>query len=242
MNEPSNMSQQALLSPSVPEQLARTIPAVQSKAVETKNALAIILAQVYAMCGRNIAAKDLSVETQALQNLIMADFPFLSVQEIRVAMLDGIKADAHLEYIELSQRRYYAWLSDYRQGEKRRCVSRIRRKLSRAALPGISDRQKDIHRENLCIRIFDDYKEKGYMRSCGWVVYDILNKKGVIRLTREEKLDVFRRAEEKMARELPSPHRSRYRIIVEAKEAALRDFFDAAIRSGRDMASFLNMK
>lgn len=242
MNELTNTSRYTSPFFFVPDQLARTVPVEQSEALETKNALAVILAQVYAMCGRNITAKDLAVETQGLENLVMTDFPFLSVQEVRVAMFDGIKGDARMEYMELSQRRYYAWLSDYRQGEKRRCVIRIRRKLRGNVLPEISDDQKEIHRKNLCVCVFNDYQEKGYMRSCGWVVYDILNEKGILRLGKEEKQDAFHRAEEKIIRELPPSHRSRYRIKVEAKEIALREFFDTIIRNGRNLSSLLDQK
>lgn len=221
--------------------------------------LTVVIGQAYQKCARNTTGEDLKAESQMLYITVRDNFPGLSLEEVRRAIFDGIRADAHLDYIELSERKYYAWLSVYQKGVIRASVKKARAVMNAPAQ--VSPEEQRMHGINLCCNVFDDYRKGSVPKGFFGIVYKTLKQEKLLKLTKEKAWDIYEQARletleslnkkltppcplprhekdnmEKMIKKLTSaPKKPEESVQSRAQELALLDYFDGLIEMGQEL-------
>lgn len=240
--------------------LVESLPVIQQSPADTMAEMVDIIGLLYVMCGRKLASpEELDLDAQFLDNTVRSDFPSLSTEEVRTALIDGVKAESTSEYFNLCQVKYYAWLKAYRNGVLRRNVEKAREeKNTPAPIPQDEQRKYGIR---FCCNVFNDYKNGKSQKTFFIPVFEILWREKVLRFDKEKSRSIYetarrevlaelnakkeaplglptseraeiRRTLEKLAKE---PNMRENRIDTRAREIALRDYFDRLISAGQEL-------
>ena len=239
--------------------MANDLPVTLRDPQDFTSELAVVIGQAYRKCARNITAEDLTAEAQMLYVTVRDNFTGLSLEEVRRAIFDGIQADAHLEYIELSERKYYAWLSAYQKGVIHEAVKKSRETMNAPAQ--VSQEEQRMHGINLCCNVFEDYRKGSVPKGFFGVVYKILKQEGLLKPTKEKAWAIYEQARletleflnKKLAPPCPLPRHEKADIEERikkltnepktpektaqsrAEELALLDYFDGLIEMGQEL-------
>lgn len=245
--------------------LIESLPVIQQSPADTMAEMVDIIGLLYVMCGRKLVSEEeLDLDAQLLDNTVRSDFPTLSIEEVRTALIEGVKAESTSEYFNLCQVKYYAWLKAYRNGVLRRDVEKAREAMNAPApIPQDEQRKYGIR---FCCDVFNDYKDGKGKRTFFIPVFEILWREKVLRFSKEraesireaarleilkelnaqkaapaglspsERADV-RRTLEKLAKE---PRKPEKRVDTRAREIALRDYFDELINAGQELKDQFN--
>lgn len=245
--------------------LAESLPVIQQSPADTMAEMVDIIGLLYVMCGRKLASpEELDLDAQLLDNTVRSDFPTLSTEEVRTALIEGVKAESTSEYFNLCQVKYYAWLKAYRNGVLRRNVEKAREeKNTPAPIPQDEQRKYGIR---FCCNVFNDYKNGKGQMTFFIPVFEILWREKVLRFDKEKSRSIYetarrevlaelnakkeaplglptsertdiRRTLEKLAKE---PNMRENRIDTRAREIALRDYFDRLISAGQELKDQFN--
>lgn len=240
--------------------LVESLPVIQQSPADTMAEMVDIIGLLYVMCGRKLVSEEeLDLDAQLLDNTVRSDFPTLSTEEVRTALIEGVKAESTSEYFNLCQVKYYAWLKAYRNGVLRRNVEKAREeKNTPAPIPQDEQRKYGIR---FCCNVFNDYRNGKGQMTFFIPVFEILWREKVLRFDKEKARSIYetarrevlaelnakkeaplgiptseraeiRRALEKLAKE---PNMRENRIDTRAREIALRDYFDRLISTGQEL-------
>ena len=240
--------------------LVESLPVIQQSPADTMAEMVDIIGLLYVMCGRKLASpEELDLDAQMLDNTVRSDFPTLSTEEVRTALIEGVKAESTSEYFNLCQVKYYAWLKAYRNGALRRNVEKAREeKNTPAPIPQDEQRKYGIR---FCCNVFNDYKNGKGQMTFFIPVFEILWREKVLRFDKEKARSIYETARREVLAELnakkeaplglPTSERAEIRRTLEklanepnirenridtrAREIALRDYFDCLISAGQEL-------
>lgn len=246
--------------------LAESLPVIQQSPADTMAEMVDIIGLLYVMCGRKLVSEEeLDLDAQLLDNTVRSDFPTLSTEEVRTALIEGVKAESTSEYFNLCQVKYYAWLKAYRNGVLRRNVEKAREeKNTPAPIPQDEQRKCGIR---FCCNVFDDYKNGKGQMTFFIPVFEILWREKVLRFDKEKARSIYETARREVLAELNAkkeaplglptsekaeinrtleklakePNMRENRIDTRAREIALRDYFDRLISAGQELKDQFNL-
>lgn len=240
--------------------LAESLPVIQQSPADTMAEMVDIIGLLYVMCGRKLVSEEeLDLDAQLLDNTVRSDFPTLSTEEVRTALIEGVKAESTSEYFNLCQVKYYAWLKAYRNGVLRRNVEKAREeKNTPAPIPQGEQRKYGIR---FCCNVFNDYRNGKGQKTFFIPVFEILWREKVLRFDKEKARSIYEAARREVLAELNAkkeaplglptseraeinrtleklakePNMRENRIDTRAREIALRDYFDELIGAGQEL-------
>ena len=240
--------------------LVESLPVIQQSPADTMAEMVDIIGLLYVMCGRKLVSEEeLDLDAQLLDNTVRSDFPTLSTEEVRTALIEGVKAESTSEYFNLCQVKYYAWLKAYRNGVLRRNVEKAREeKNTPAPIPQDEQRKYGIR---FCCNVFNDYKNGKGQMTFFIPVFEILWREKVLRFDKEKARSIYETARREVLAELNAkkeaplgiptsekaeinrtlekfakePNMRENRIDTRAREIALRDYFDELIGAGQEL-------
>lgn len=240
--------------------LVESLPVIQQSPADTMAEMVDIIGLLYVMCGRKLVSEEeLDLDAQLLDNTVRSDFPTLSTEEVRTALIEGVKAESTSEYFNLCQVKYYAWLKAYRNGVLRRNVEKAREeKNTPAPIPQDEQRKYGIR---FCCNVFNDYKNGKGQMTFFIPVFEILWREKVLRFDKEKARSIYETARREVLAELNAkkeaplglptsekaeitrtleklakePNIRENRIDTRAREIALRDYFDRLISAGQEL-------
>ena len=245
--------------------LAETLPVIQQSPADTMAEMVDIIGLLYVMCGRKLASpQELDLDAQLLDNTVRSDFPTLSTEEVRTALIEGAKAESTSEYFNLCQVKYYAWLKAYRNGALRREVEKARNEQNTP--PPIPQDEQRKYGIRFCCNVFNDYRNGKGQMTFFVPVFEILWREKVLRFDREKARSIYQTARREVLAELtakkeaplgiPTSERAEIRRTLEklanepnirekrvdtrAREIALRDYFDELINAGQELKDQFN--
>lgn len=245
--------------------LVESLPVIQQSPADTMAEMVDIIGLLYVMCGRKLVSEEeLDLDAQLLDNTVRSDFPTLSTEEVRTALIEGVKAESTSEYFNLCQVKYYAWLKAYRNGVLRRNVEKAREeKNTPAPIPQGEQRKYGIR---FCCNVFNDYKNGKGQMTFFIPVFEILWREKVLRFDKEKARSIYETARREVLAELNAkkeaplglptsekaeitrtleklakePNMRENRIDTRAREIALRDYFDRLISAGQELKDQFN--
>lgn len=245
--------------------LVESLPVIQQSPADTMAEMVDIIGLLYVMCGRKLVSEEeLDLDAQLLDNTVRSDFPTLSTEEVRTALIEGVKAESTSEYFNLCQVKYYAWLKAYRNGVLRRNVEKAREeKNTPAPIPQDEQRKYGIR---FCCNVFNDYKNGKGQMTFFIPVFEILWREKVLRFDKEKAQSIYETARREVLAELNAkkeaplgiptsekaeinrtleklakePNMRENRIDTRAREIALRDYFDRLISAGQELKDQFN--
>ena len=245
--------------------LVESLPVIQQSPADTMAEMVDIIGLLYVMCGRKLVSEEeLDLDAQLLDNTVRSDFPTLSTEEVRTALIEGVKAESTSEYFNLCQVKYYAWLKAYRNGVLRRNVEKAREeKNTPASIPQDEQRKYGIR---FCCNVFNDYKNGKGQTTFFIPVFEILWREKVLRFDKEKARSIYETARREVLAELNAkkeaplglptsekaeinrtleklakePNMRENRIDTRAREIALRDYFDRLISTGQELKDQFN--
>lgn len=245
--------------------LIESLPVVQQSPADTMAEMVDIIGLLYVMCGRKLASpEELDLDAQLLDNTVRSDFPTLSTEEVRTALVEGVKAESSSEYFNLCQVKYYAWLKAYRTGVLRRNVEKAREaKNTPDPIPQEEQRKYGIR---FCCNVFNDYKNGKGQKTFFIPVFEILWREKVLRFDKEKARSIYETARREILAELnakkeaplgiPTSEMAEIRRTLEklanapnireknidtrAREIALCDYFDELINAGQELKDQFN--
>ena len=240
--------------------LVESLPVIQQSPADTMAEMVDIIGLLYVMCGRKLVSEEeLDLDAQLLDNTVRSDFPTLSTEEVRTALIEGVKAESTSEYFNLCQVKYYAWLKAYRNGVLRRNVEKAREEKNiPAPIPQDEQRKYGIR---FCCNVFNDYKNGKGQMTFFIPVFEILWREKVLRFDKEKARSIYETARREVLAELNAkkeaplglptsekaeinrtleklakePNMRENRIDTRAREIALRDYFDRLISAGQEL-------
>lgn len=245
--------------------LVESLPVIQQAPADTMAEMVDIIGLLYVMCGRKLVSEEeLDLDAQLLDNTVRSDFPTLSTEEVRTALIEGVKAESTSEYFNLCQVKYYAWLKAYRNGVLRRNVEKAREeKNTPAPIPQGEQRKYGIR---FCCNVFNDYRNGKGQMTFFIPVFEILWREKVLRFDKEKARSIYETARREVLAELNAkkeaplglptseraeinrtleklakePNMRENRIDTRAREIALRDYFDELISAGQELKDQFN--
>lgn len=245
--------------------LVESLPVIQQSPADTMAEMVDIIGLLYVMCGRKLVSEEeLDLDAQLLDNTVRSDFPTLSTEEVRTALIEGVKAESTSEYFNLCQVKYYAWLKAYRNGVLRRNVEKAREeKNTPAPIPQDEQRKYGIR---FCCNVFNDYKNGKGQMTFFIPVFEILWREKVLRFDKVKARSIYETARREVLAELNAkkeaplglptsekaeinrtleklakePNMRENRIDTRAREIALRDYFDELISAGQELKDQFN--
>lgn len=245
--------------------LVESLPVIQQSPADTMAEMVDIIGLLYVMCGRKLVSEEeLDLDAQLLDNTVRSDFPTLSTEEVRTALIEGVKAESTSEYFNLCQVKYYAWLKAYRNGVLRRNVEKAREEKNTP--PPIPQDEQRKYGIRFCCNVFNDYRNGKGQMTFFIPVFEILWREKVLRFDKEKARSIYetarrevlaelnakkeaplglptsertdiRRTLEKLAKE---PNMRENRIDTRAREIALRDYFDYLITTCQELKDQFN--
>lgn len=246
--------------------LVESLPVIQQSPADTMAEMVDIIGLLYVMCGRKLVSEEeLDLDAQLLDNTVRSDFPTLSTEEVRTALIEGVKAESTSEYFNLCQVKYYAWLKAYRNGVLRRNVEKARKEKNiPAPIPQDEQRKYGIR---FCCNVFNDYKNGKGQMTFFIPVFEILWREKVLRFDKEKARSIYETARREVLAELNAkkeaplglptsekaeinrtleklakePNMRENRIDTRAREIALRDYFDELISAGQELKDQFNL-
>lgn len=260
-NKPSTLRKgSASALPAKTLKLVESIQVVQQSPADTMAEMVDIIGLVYVMCGRKLASpEELDLDAQLLDNTVRSDFPTLSTEEVRTALIEGVKAESTSEYFNLCQAKYYAWLKAYRNGVLRQNVEKARKE--KHTLPTIPHDEQRKYGIRFCCNVFNDYRNGKGQKTFFIPVFEILWREKVLRFDKEKARSIYEEARREVLAELnakkeaplgipPSeraeirrtlekltkdPNMHEERIDTKAREIALREYFDHLITEKKEL-------
>ena len=245
--------------------LAESLPLIQQSPADTMAEMVDIIGLLYVMCGRKLASpQELDLDAQMLDNIVRSDFPTLSAEEVRTALIEGVKAESTSEYFNLCQVKYYTWLKAYRNGVLRREVEKTRKE--QHTPPPIPQDEQRKYGIRFCCNVFNDYRNGKGRKTFLSPVFDILWREKVLRFDREKAQSIYQTARREVLAELnakkeaPSglptseraeirrtleklanePNMREKRIDTRAREIAVREYFERLIDAGQELKDRFN--
>ena len=240
--------------------LVESLPVIQQSPADTMAEMVDIIGLLYVMCGRKLASpEELDLDAQLLDNTVRSDFPTLSTEEVRTALIEGVKAESTSEYFNLCQVKYYAWLKAYRNGVLRRNVEKAREEKNTP--PPIPQDEQRKYGIRFCCNVFNDYRNGKGQMTFFIPVFEILWREKVLRFDKEKARSIYETARREVLAELNAkkeaplglptsekaeinrtleklakePNMRENRIDTRAREIALRDYFDELISAGQEL-------
>ena len=240
--------------------LVESLPVIQQSPADTMAEMVDIIGLLYVMCGRKLVSEEeLDLDAQLLDNTVRSDFPTLSTEEVRMALIEGVKAESTSEYFNLCQVKYYAWLKAYRNGVLRRNVEKAREEKNTP--PPIPQDEQRKYGIRFCCNVFNDYKNGKGQMTFFIPVFEILWREKVLRFDKEKARSIYETARREVLAELNAkkeaplglptsekaeitrtleklakePNMRENRIDTRAREIALRDYFDRLISAGQEL-------
>ena len=98
---------------------------------EVYNPLVVLIAHLYLLRGQQVEAGDLRFQAGELEQELRSSYPWLSLEEVRIALDNGVKKK-YGEYYGLNVITYLDWIKAYNESEARR---KAKEEAERAKLP-----------------------------------------------------------------------------------------------------------
>ena len=86
---------------------------------EVYNPLVVLIAHLYLLRGQQVEAGDLRFQAGELEQELRSSYPWLSLEEVRIALDNGVKKK-YGEYYGLNVITYLDWIKAYNESEARR--------------------------------------------------------------------------------------------------------------------------
>lgn len=192
--------------------------------------LAVIIGGVYAQAGQAILPNELASMAKAVFRDIQSRFSALTIEEIRIALDNGIRGDYGAFY-GLNVITFNNWLKAYKQSDERyKAIKNIEMKKNALPPPGAAYNEQKM--QEMCLRYFEDYKKVGDPGIACVTVYQHLQKIGVINQSKEYKISVLSslRGTVKKSNNLAVPNEIiENRLKCEAMKICLKRFFQELI-------------
>lgn len=215
------------------------------KAIELKDAteaLKVIIGRIYIHAGQYLSDEDLPIVANLLNTDILRDFRYLTIQEVQLAMENGVR-EQYGAYYGLNLVTFNRWLTKYMESSKRieaiKANIPVRNNLKIAA-------EYDLKEKSLIY--FTKYqKEKSIGMFCS-NVYDYLQSNGYVNQSKKLKNKAMKEAEESYVKEMKmlvadvdiGISLTKQRIVVRAKRICLYSFFDELIEMKVELKDIIN--
>lgn len=214
--------------------------------------IAKIIAQAHFRKGQRADDEVLALETADIRQRLATDFKFLTTEEVRYAFEQGVFG-RYGEVWGVNICTMVEWLYAYATSRERQRAVEERRL---AALPPKSeptDEEKEAMRRQCAVSKFEEYRDSKTYSDMHGVIYNFLNRRGLVCPTTAEKWEVYNRvlAGELQKREAAAKNRQPQPIGVSLRKLAEGDaaqksknyfvvkFFDDLIRNGCDIKDYI---
>lgn len=160
---------------------------------EIKTALFTIISRAYALRGTAIEKDDVRFISSELNRSICERFPFLTIQEIGIAIDKGVKKD-YGEYYGLSVVTFLDWIRAYSKSDEYYEARRIRadRALPEKVPPTPEEIEKQ-KRDSL-VWAFHFYQDKKFLIDYQNTCYRYLVDNGILKLSEDDKKQIVEEA------------------------------------------------
>lgn len=219
------------------------------------NFLVGLITKVHVIAGQAIEDEDLLKFTVSeLQKDISTRFKSLTLQEVEIALINGVKGD-YGEYYGLNIKSFNKFLNDYSfSNERVRAIEETRNRIdgSKQIEAKGTITHEEIQRtayEN-ALALFDIYKQTKECPDHGNVVYNYLDKLGLIKFSSMEKWEMVNEAKKERERDRKEKSVTIVNIIeqqqecgivvVYAKRIALRRYFGSLLTAGTELKTILD--
>ena len=247
-----------------PTQMERILSAPPIRSA-TDDTIKQMVALTYFRKGQATEPQVLEMVSEDFKRLLSDEFYYLTTEEVNFALKEGVLGKYGKVY-KVDIATMYEWVSEYTASADRLMYIQ-KRNLENAvkALPmpkPLSDEEvwHTTTRPSI-LKLFAEYRDTKRLGSSlgigGWLSYDILNKRGILNPTQEEKNAIWRQelAKQRELQKLnPQPKsgiRSMTQILVDRETAAwntaankskeyfVKKFFDGIIESGGEITDYV---
>lgn len=152
-----------------------------------------IVARIYALRGTPIGTENLKFVSSELNRSICERFPFLTVQEIGIALDKGVKKD-YGDYYGLSVVTFLDWIRAYSKSDEYYEARRI--KADRALPEKVPPTPEEIekHKRDSIVWAFAFYRDKKFLIDYQNTCYRYLVDNGILKLSEAEKKQIIEEA------------------------------------------------
>ena len=168
-------------------------PSLKAVEAENKQVLRVfiymLISSTTLKCGHKIESDKILASTDLFLEEL-EDYPHLTIKEIEKAFKDGYKGN-YGEYYGLNVLTFITWIDFYIKNVRMSELAKHRlNEPKQAALPELSESDKEDIIKSGCKRCFSEFLESGYVRSGNLHIYDYLNSKDLINLSEKEISDI----------------------------------------------------
>ena len=169
---------------------------------------------LYASLGQVPSADDVAVIIRGVCTDLQTRFKTLTLHEVKIALDNGVRGE-YGEYFGINIVSINRWLKAYSASDERKEALRIYNtaQLPQKCQPTNDEKRTMMH--GACKRAYQIFVETGIVYDFGNAVYDHLDSEGLIKISKEKKMEIFETA--------------RRELIAEAKQIAVTKNGDAKI-------------
>lgn len=239
------------------EKALRSSRIMEEKSNIVYNFLNTLVIKVFIIAGQAIDDDELlDFTVSELQKDVSTRYKALTLQEVDIALTNGVKGD-YGEYYGLNIRSFNKFLNEYTFSEER--MRAIEARMTRVA-PGkqlaakgsITREENERIAYNNALDLFESYKKTNECLDHGNVVYNHLDRLGLIKFNTDEKWEMFNRAKKWRDKERETLGRtSTISNLVEqqledditvilAKKIALKRYFANLARNNVELKTILD--
>jgi hypothetical protein len=197
---------------------------VPDAAVES--AAGFMLLELFTLAGQVPDLKDAEVLLKQFAHDLPDRFPALTLNEVKIALGKGIRGD-YGEYFGINVVSINKWLKAYMESSERAEAVREQRRPYLPQRAEWTDAEKDACLAAAYDRCLTKYRKTGVIHDAGNAVYDWLDSKGKIRLTRELKGELYDKARRMLlskakttAAKTPADRRIPVKVLIEEIESS----------------------
>ena len=223
------------------------------------NFLNALVTKVYAIAGQAITELEiLDFIVSELQKDVLTRFKGLTLQEIEIALTNGVKGD-YGEYYGLNIKSFNKFLNEYTFSEERgkALEARMTRVAPEKQLPAKGTiTREEIQRTayNNALDIFEVYKQTKECPDHGNIVYNYLDKLGLIKFDAKEKWEMMSEAKKTREKErdilgktsvissVIEKQQEGGIVVAYAKKIALKRYFGGLVKLEIELKTILDEK
>jgi hypothetical protein len=183
-----------------------------SRIMEMKKADAVkemidIVSKTYFEAGQQMPGSDVQAQSKNLQILSAAlheevklSFKFIRMEELRLAFRNGVRKQ-YGEWYGINIATFHGWIKGYLAEEKRReALNNLKAQSELPPAPIMTQTEAEIAWKQTIKSRFDSFKKSGVLSiEFPSYVFDWFEQKGIIKLSKSEKEEIYEQAKAKVA-------------------------------------------
>lgn len=232
---------------------------IDENATIVHNFICALIPKIYAIAGQAPESSDAQrFMVLELKKDVLTRFKGLTLQEVEIALTNGVKGD-YGEYYGLNIRSFNKFLNEYTFSEERgkaieSRMTRVTPDKQLSAKGSITREETERTAYSNAIDLFESYKQTKKCPDHGNVVYNYLDRLGVIKIDNKEKWDIFNEAKKFREKErkiygktsiisdVIEKQQEGGIVVAYAKKIALKQYFGVLVEKGIELKTVLDKK